>query len=144
MAEYAMRSLLEKERPGKTKVMSAGIAAASGYPATLYAIEAAKIWDLNVVPHRSQMLTEKLINSADLIFTMSSEHSREVINMVPEAENKTYLLKNFPEAGVMGESVEDPIGQSLEQYNETFLEIGEYLGKHLPEILNLIDRRQYA
>ena len=139
-----MRSLLEKERPGKTKVMSAGIAAASGYPATLYAIEAAKIWDLNVVPHRSQMLTEKLINSADLIFTMSSEHSREVINMVPEAENKTYLLKNFPEAGVMGESVEDPIGQSLEQYNETFLEIGEYLGKHLPEILNLIDRRQYA
>ena len=144
MAEYALRSLLEKERPGQTKVMSAGISAADGYPATLYAIEAARIWDLNLTPHRSQMLSEKLINNADLIFAMSGEHVAEITRLVPTAEDRTYLLKKFPEPGTDGESVDDPIGQSLDQYNQTFLEIGEYLGKHLPEILERIDKKEYA
>lgn len=144
MAEYALRSLLDKERSGAAKVGSAGIAAAEGYPATLYAIEAARIWDLDVTPHRSRMLTEKMVASADLILTMSSEHAREVVRLAPLARDKTYLLKNFPEPGLDGETVEDPIGQSLDRYNETFLEIGEYLGKHLPEILKRIDTRAHA
>jgi len=144
MAEYALRSLLDRERPGMTQVASAGIAAADGYPATLYAIEAARIWDLDVTPHRSRMLTEKMISSADIILAMSSEHAREVTKLSPEAGDKTCLLKSFPETGFDGENVDDPIGRSLDRYNETFLEIGEYLGKHLPEILKRIDERSHA
>jgi len=45
MAEGALRTLLEKKRPDKFEVISAGTAAASGFPATIFAIEAAKIWD---------------------------------------------------------------------------------------------------
>ena len=41
-----------------------------------------------------------------------------------------------------GEPVDDPIGQSLDRYNETFLEIGEYLGKYIDEIVKEVDGKE--
>ncbi len=139
MAEYALRSLLEKERPGQAEVASAGVAAADGFPATAYAAEAAKIWDLDLSAHQSQAISRELVDKADLIFAMAPEHHRAVTDLSLTAVGKTYLLKNFPDNSPVGEEVEDPIGQSLEKYNRTFLEIGEYLGRHLLDIIQRID-----
>lgn len=144
MAEGAMRMLLEKERPGAFRVMSAGTAAATGFPATMYAIEAAKVWGVDISNHASQPLTKDLIDRADLIFAMSPSHLEQVLKLRPSAKEKTYLLKNFPDSSPDGEGVADPIGQSLEKYNETFLEIGEYLNKHLAEIVKRIDEKVHA
>ncbi len=144
MAEGAMRMLLQKERPGKAEVQSAGISAGNGTPPTLFAIEAAKIWDCNISGQRSQPLTSELIDRADLIFCMTDQHHAEVLRIRPEAQDKTFLLKNFPDPSPVGEPVADPVGQSLDRYNETFLEIGEYLGKHLPEIVKRIDEKANA
>ncbi len=140
MAEAALRVLLERERPGKTDVFSSGTGAADGFPATRYAIEASKMWDCDMSDHKSQILTPELIDDADLILTMAPSHYEEVISQSRSAEEKTYLFKNFPDPGGTGEKVDDPIGQTLDKYNETFLEIGEYLGKNLDEILKRIDR----
>ncbi|UCG62836.1 MAG: low molecular weight protein arginine phosphatase [Candidatus Zixiibacteriota bacterium] len=139
MAEGALRSILGKERSGKFEVISAGTAAASGFPATLYAIEAAKVWNVDISGHISQPLTGALLDKADLVLVMTPEHFREVIRLRRDAASKTFLLKNFPEEGLEGEPVADPIGQSLERYNATFLEIGEYLGKSRDEIVRRID-----
>jgi len=141
MAEGALRTLLERERPGKPVVMSAGIAAATGFPATMFAIEAARIWDCDLSHHRSQPLEPRLIEQSDLILCMAPEHLAEVLRQVPSARNKTFLFKNFPDGRKYGETVEDPIGQALERYNQTFIEIGEYLGKFLPEIVRRIDEK---
>ncbi|MBD3402052.1 low molecular weight protein arginine phosphatase [candidate division GN15 bacterium] len=144
MAQGALRVLLEKERPGQFEVESSGIAAAAGYPATMYAVEAARMWDADISVHSSQPLSRQMIDRADLIFGMSPEHVKEVIRQVPGAAEKTFLFKSFPEIGHEGEAVEDPIGQALDRYNETFLEIGEYLGKFLPEIVKRIDAKSDA
>lgn len=144
MAEGAMRVLLEKERPGKARVISAGIAAASGFPATMYGAEAAKMWSVDLSGHHSQPLTKSLIEESDLIFGMSPEHVREILRLDPAAQERTFLFKNFPDVSQKGEPVDDPIGQSLDRYNETFLEIGEYLGKYLPEIVQRIDAKTDA
>ncbi|HOD67654.1 MAG TPA: low molecular weight protein arginine phosphatase [candidate division Zixibacteria bacterium] len=144
MAEAALRTLLQKQRPGAFEVISAGASAATGYPATMYAIEAAKIWNCDLSGHKSRPLTADLIDRAHLIFGMSARHVQEVVRMRPAAKDKTFLLKNFPDPGPTGEEVEDPIGQALDRYNETFLEIGEYLGKHLPEIVKRIDEKANA
>ena len=142
MAEYAMRMLLEKARPGQSEVASAGTLGLRNQPATLYAQEAAKIWDHDLSPHRSQGLTPELVAGADLIFAMTEDHYREIVRQDRRAEDKTYLLKNFPDKSAEGEPVADPIGMDLDYYNEVFLEIGEYLGKHLPEIIKLIDSKR--
>lgn len=144
MAEGALKDLLEKQRPGKCEVVSAGTIGASGFPATKYAVEAARIWDADISKHQSQPLTGGLIDRADLIFGMTSGHVGEVLKLRKKAANKTFLFKNFPDPGQSGEGVDDPIGQPLERYNETFLEIGEYLGKQLDEIVKRIDAKTNA
>jgi len=141
MAEAALKVLLEKERPGKYEVISSGTSAANGFPATMYGIEAAKIWDADLSQHKSQPLNPQLIEDADLIFAMTPSHYKEIIRMRKDAAGKTYLFKNFPDPSPKGDGLADPIGQELAVYNETFLEIGEYLGKYLPEILNRIDAK---
>lgn len=139
MAEYALRSLLEKERPGLARVISSGTLNIAGRPATKFAREAGKIWDLDLSPHLSQGTTKELIDQSDLIFAMAPEHLAVIRQLSPSAEDKSYLLKSFPESAAYGEGVLDPIGMDLEVYNQVFLEIGEYLGKHLPEIIKRLD-----
>ncbi len=102
------------------------------------------MWDLDVSPHGSQMLTPELVADADLIFAMTPEHHRAIVRMSDEAVDKTYLLKKFPDNARVGEGVDDPIRQPLEMYNQVFLEIGEYLGKHLTEIVQRIDGKTSA
>jgi protein-tyrosine-phosphatase len=144
MAEGGLKVLLERERPGKFRVMSAGTAAQAGFPATLYANEASKIWGADLSHHRSQQLSRSLIEESDLILAMTPQHASEIVRLAPEARAKTYLFKNFPFESLHGEPVEDPVGQALERYNESFLEIGEYLGKYLPEIIKRIDEKTAA
>ena len=141
MAEEALRILLEKERPGKSEVISSGTAAANGFPATMYAHEAVKIWDGDLSGHKSQPLTKDLIRRADLIFGMTAEHVREILRLDRTAADKTFLFMNFPDPSPVGEGVADPIGSSLDRYNETFLTIGEFLGKYLPRIVERIDAK---
>jgi len=144
MAEVALRMLLEKERSGMADVISSGTAGAIGFPATMYAAEAAKIWDCDLSEHESQPLTEELIDRSDLILAMAPSHHAAVTQVKPEAKSRTYLFKNFPDRRSEGEAVDDPIGQPLDMYNRTFLEIGEYLGKFLPEIVKRIDEKTNA
>jgi len=144
MAEYALKSLIERERPGGVEVLSTGTLGLQGQPATRYAQEAGRVWDLDMSPHLNQPLTAELIERADMILAMAPEHHQKILEMVPKAAGKTYLLKNFPDNSGIGDRVEDPIGMDLNVYNEVFLEIGEYLGKHLPEILNRVDSKQHA
>jgi len=136
--------LLEKEVTGEFEVISSGTAGADGYPATQYAREAAKMWDIDLSPHASQQLTEDLIEEADLIFAMTPGHFQQILSLIPDAADKVFLFKNFPEHDPDGEGVEDPIGRELTKYNEVFLEIGEYLGKNLKEIVKRIKEKNNA
>jgi len=144
MAEGGLRKLLENGNITDIIVSSSGTAAADGFPATTYAIEAARIWDADITDHFSSPLTEGLINQADLILAMTSSHCREVTNILPEAAGKTFLLKDYPEAGCSGEGIDDPIGGSLDMYNSTFVEIGEELGRILPFILERAESKLKA
>ncbi len=144
MAEGALRKLLEKNHSGKFEIVSSGIAAGVGFPATKFAQEAVKIWEIDISQHMSQPLTEDLIENSDLIIAMSTEHYHEVSRINPGADEKTYLLKSFPDMTGFGESVEDPIGMPLDQYNEVFLEIGECLGVNLDQIIKLMEAKSYA
>jgi L-threonylcarbamoyladenylate synthase len=144
MAEAALRVLLSKERRGQFEVVSAGTSAVVGWPAADHAAEAVKVWDGDLSGHVAQPFTRELAQRADLILAMTSGHVSEILHISPECKEKAYLFKNFPDNSPVGEGVEDPIGQSLNIYNETFLEIGEFLGKHLPEIVKRIDAKRDA
>ena len=139
MAVGALQVLLEKQRPGKFEILSSGTGAASGFPATEYAVEASKIWNCDISGHQSQPVTEELINNSDLILAMTPKHLRELMRVKPDSKDKYFLIKNFPDSSPDGDGVEDPIGMPFDYYKETFLEIGEEIGRFLPEIVKRID-----
>jgi protein-tyrosine-phosphatase len=142
MAEGGLRKLLEKKNITNIEVLSSGTGAAHGFPATEFASEAAKLWDADLSQHRSQPLTRELINDADLILVMTPSHGYDVVNMVPEADDKTFLLRNYPEKSLRGEGIDDPIGGSLDMYNQCFIEIGEELGRILPLLIEAADKKE--
>jgi protein-tyrosine-phosphatase len=81
------------------------------------------------------------LEEVDLVLVMTPSHYQAVKSILPETEDKLYLLKSFPQPGGEGEGIADPIGGSLDMYNQTFLEIGEELGRILPDIINLARKK---
>ena len=141
MAEGALRALLEGRQIDNIEVISAGTASMPGSPATQYAMEAVKTWHADISGHRSRPLSRELLEESDLILAMTPAHYRDIVTICPEAREKTFLLKKFPDPGDESDGVADPIGGSLDMYNQTFLEIGEELGRILPELIQLAEKK---
>jgi protein-tyrosine-phosphatase len=117
---------------------SAGTSAANGMPATEYAIAASAHWDIDISGHRARTLKPEHVKNADLILVMAPEHARAVLSYDKRAFNKLYLYKGFPEPfNQSQERVEDPIGGTMEMYNQTFLELEEVMRRIFPHILKL-------
>lgn len=135
MAEGALRVLVDGAKIDFMEILSAGTHSLPSCPPTLHAIEACKTWHADISHHRSRRISCELLEECDLILCMTAIHYREVVTICPEVRDLTFMLKKYPDPGDEGEGVADPIGGSLDQYNTTFLEIGEELGRILPDII---------
>ena len=142
MAEAALRKLILDSGVDDIEVYSSGAGAFGGYPASDFAAESVKLWDIDLGAHRSQALTQLLVDESDLILTLAPTHYNSVLGLSPEAFDRTYLLKSFPESGDEGGGVIDPIGMPLRVYNEVFLDIITELQRILPQTLELADRKR--
>jgi len=139
MAEGILKKVAKDNNANHLKIGSAGTAAIDGMPATDFAVMAAKHWDIDISSHRSRKLTGNLVNSSDLILAMSPEHVEAILSSDSSALSKTYLLKGFPQPYDSSQArVDDPIGGSLEQYNQTFLELDEIIRKIFNQIVELL------
>lgn len=119
MAESLLR---DKNIPG-IQVKSAGTYASQGTEAST---NTKKVLDENFIPHnhKSSLLTEDLVEWADIILTMTYGHKTTVISIFPQAQSKTYTLKEF--ANIDGSTdIADPFGGQVEIYRETYEEINE-------------------
>lgn len=120
IAEYVMRHRLgDRTQWG---VASAGVFATEGAPASQGAVQALADSNIDASQHRSQMLTDELVESATLLAVMTDNHKRQVLSYFPNAESKVYCLTEFG-VGTSAEDVADPIGQSLSVYRDTYQQI---------------------
>ena len=71
--------------------------------------EVLRSFDVPVKPHAARSLTPELAERAELIFCMTSEHRKKVIEMLPSVAGKTYCLD-------LQRDVEDPIGKGMPAY----------------------------
>ncbi|WP_121610542.1 low molecular weight protein arginine phosphatase [Mesobacillus foraminis] len=117
MAEAILKS---KNLPG-VEVRSAGVYAVNGSDASL---NAKKVLEENNIAmnHKSTLLSGQEVDWADLVLTMTAGHKGAVISHFPQAESKTFTLKEF--AGEDGfADIGDPFGGSLEMYRAAYGEI---------------------
>lgn len=115
MAEALLRDALGDQAKA-FRILSAGIDAAEGVPATAAAVEVMADYGLSLQEHRSTRLSSELIAQARVVLTMTEAHRQTVVRRFPEAEAKTFTLKQF--VGRDGD-VADPFGGDRRAYEET-------------------------
>ncbi len=110
------------------KVVSAGTSAFGGAPATPEAIDACEEYGADISAHQARLLTVDVINQSDRIYTMTRSHRQAVIDLVPQAADKTELLSRTDE-------IDDPIGRSAEHYRQCARQIDQAFQQRLKELL---------
>jgi len=130
MAEGLFRKLT-KGLKGIT-VESAGLSAASGQPPSTDAVRVLAEQEIDISKHRSQPVTEDLLDRATHIFVMTDDHRRLLDLFFPEVSGRVALVRG-DEPG--SPDVPDPIGQGRAVYEKC----RETLALALPAILKKIN-----
>jgi protein-tyrosine-phosphatase len=117
MAEALLRHALDAEaEPLRSMpIISTGLAACIGEPASPNSVRALKNVGIDLVSHRSRALTQELLNNSVAVFGMTGQHLRSIrarFNPVPE---HLYLMRGLMPEGVSRE-IPDPYGMGLTEY----------------------------
>lgn len=139
MAEGILRESLDPRLVARSEVVSAGMAAAPGYPASDHAVTACSEIGIDISTHASRAMTRQLAAESDLVLCMELHHLYAVRDLFPEGASRFDLLSRFalgdPEINL---GVADPIGGSLQEYRESRDNIQDYIKRALPRIEALI------
>lgn len=122
MAEVIARREIEARGWRHVEVVSAGVSAFPGVPASREAVAVAEANGLDLSGHESMPLTAELVADADLVLAMAAHHLDAVRRL--GGEEKGTLLSVFSsgdeETAKGGWSIPDPVGGTREEYEETF------------------------
>jgi protein-tyrosine phosphatase len=123
MAEVMLRERLRSVtgRDDAVGVVSAGLAAFQGDPASNQAVEIMGKRGLDLTGHASQPLTEQIIQLADVILTMTRSHRDAILSKFPEISDRVHTLR------VDGGDISDPVGLSVEVYEACADQIDQQL-----------------
>jgi tRNA threonylcarbamoyl adenosine modification protein (Sua5/YciO/YrdC/YwlC family) len=128
------KKLKEQGRQDEIEVLSSGIMISEGLAATTEVKELLSQESIDVSTHRSRRVNPEMIKKADIILVMEKMHEKRILELVPEAKNKLFLLKEFAKISSNNLDIADPIGRPYEFYAQTFAVIKETIER----ISNLI------
>lgn len=117
LAEVITRQGLAARGWNHVRVDSAGVGAAWGAPASEGSIEAAAAVGLDLSTHRSQPLTRRLVEEADIILAMTPNHLARVEEL--GGGEKVMLLSEFVDGESRGHPIGDPLGGPPKEYART-------------------------
>lgn len=137
MAEGILKKLLAEQGAQMVHVKSAGIGAMDGMPASFIGVSVSRMHEVNIMHHRSQQVTKKLMDKSDLVLVMAENHMNYMREKFPQHMNKVHLLKNFENDDPPEDpNVFDPIGGDAELYEEVFLGLEEEMKRITTHIIN--------
>ena len=102
---------------------SAGLYALPGNPATEMARKVAAEFDVDLSRHGAKLTSKALVDWSDLILVMEKSHRDTIVNDVPEARDKTLLMKHFARFGPKNRAIADPYGLNYDAYRFCFVDI---------------------
>lgn len=120
MAEGLLKKALKDKNRVDVEVISAGISAFGGQPATGETLHLLSKSGADMSAHRSQRISKTMLYSSDLILVMENIHEEHILGIVPAVRKRLYLLKEFAKIPEMDLNILDPIGQSPAFYEMTF------------------------
>jgi protein-tyrosine-phosphatase len=119
------------------RVVSAGVAARQGEPASEYSVVALKKVGINLTDHRSQPLTQKMLDEAFAVLCMTESHRAMIQVQAEPVPKNLFLFRQFlPEA--VDKEIGDPYGGPLRVYEmarDEMVEAVPSLVEHLKTLL---------
>jgi len=107
-------------------VASAGVAAGYGSPASPESVELMRREEIDLTGYQSQPLSERLLNHADFVYTMTRGHRSAVLASRPDLEDRVHVLSRD------GADIPDPIGGGIGDYERC----RDAIRKHLEVVLS--------
>lgn len=114
MAEGIFRTMTS---PKYCEARSAGTIAMGGLQTAHYARQVVKEYGGSIDRHRSRYLDRESIEWADIILVMEYKHYEAVLEFIPDAVVKTFLLREYRRRTKYTE-VPDPVGRDLVAYQQ--------------------------
>jgi tRNA threonylcarbamoyl adenosine modification protein (Sua5/YciO/YrdC/YwlC family) len=125
IAEALLKKKMEEDKRQDVEITSAGITLSSGYSATDQTREVLRRQGIDVSSHRSRPVTRSMLKKADIILVMEKLHEDRILDIAPEEKKRVFLLKEFAKINDTDLDIRDPIGRSVEFYEETLQTIKE-------------------
>ncbi len=120
MAEGILNKLA-KEKNLSVRGSSAGIMTMDGLEASRNSILAMEKIGIDISKHRSRQVNASLIETSDLILTMSRSHKMAILGSYEASRGKVFTLLEY--AKNISKDILDPYGRELEVYENTREEI---------------------
>ncbi len=138
LLQHALRAQPEPLR--SLKVVSAGVAARSGEPVSENSVLALKKVGLDIAQHRSQPVTQQLLDDALAIICMTESHRAMIQLQADPVPANLFLMREFLPGDVERE-IGDPFGGPLRLYEVTRDEMVEAIPALVAHLKTLIGRK---
>jgi len=115
MAEGFLRHLA-KEAGADIEVGSAGLGAMEDMDPSRHSVTSMKEEGIDISRQRSRMLTPEMVEEYTHIFGLGTGHVEAIRSYFPEAQEKTFVLREFVAEEGLDLEVPDPIGGDLDEY----------------------------
>lgn len=109
-------------------VASAGLSAAPGMPASPESVTVASRLEVDLRGHESQTLTERLLEQADRVFTMTRGHRESILSARPDLSDRVELLSRDRR------DIADPIGGTMSDYDRCAQDIERHIRAILEDL----------
>ncbi|HEX30771.1 TPA: low molecular weight protein arginine phosphatase [Candidatus Poribacteria bacterium] len=140
MAEWMLREKLrQRGLEDKIRVLSAGTFALFGNEPSENAKEVMGEIGIDISEHRSRQVSRWLLRQVDLVLVMARHHRSSVKRLLPQAEEKVFLLSEF--AGEGNGDVDDPYGKSIDEYRRCRDQIERYLDLIVEKLALIVEEK---
>ncbi|MFC1657913.1 L-threonylcarbamoyladenylate synthase [Candidatus Omnitrophota bacterium] len=125
MAKGFLQKRLAELNREDIEVISAGILGLTNLGASPQTKQVLEKEGINADSHVSSKVSNLMIRKSDIILVMEKMHEERILEMVPQAKTKLFLLKEFAKIEDGSLDIRDPIGRSAEFHEQTFFVIKE-------------------
>ena len=135
LLQHALQAQPEPLR--SIKVISAGVAARTGEPVSENSVQALKKVGIDISHHRSQPLTQEMIDGALAVICMTESHRAMIQVQADPVPQNLVLFREFLDGNVEKE-IADPYGGPLRMYEAARDEMVESIPSLVAQLKTLI------
>ena len=132
MAEYLFKNMIGDKF--NWEINSSGTFTRNGMRTNSEVLTVLESYGIDATSHRTQVVSRSLINNHNLVLCMASNHKEALRAEFPDMKERIFLLS---EMVGKKESINDPIGGPLLEYETVAREINQYLTQGFERIVEL-------